>query len=218
MKGFMLSVLLLLGVVCVATAAEKAACPVCVVKEGKAEPEEVKAQREFEGARYAFCSDKCAKEFDADPASYVPPVFPRPAPALALKTLAGEAMTWESLRGRVVLVDFWATWCAPCKKSMPELQALQEKYGARGLTVLGVSIDEGGPAKVKKYVEGKKFTYPIAVDAGQSPLWEAFRVKAVPAAFLVDGEGRIVAQWTGRAPTGAEVEAKVEEMLKKREG
>ena len=82
-----------------------------------------------------------------------------------------------------MLLDFWATWCVPCKKSMPELQALHDKYAARGFRVVGISIDEGGASKVKKYVKSKKLTYPIAVDSEKSPAWEAFRVKAVPAAF-----------------------------------
>ena len=99
------------------------------------------------------------------------------------------------MKGKVTLVDFWATWCAPCRKSMPELQSLHEKYRARGFSVVGVSIDEGKDAarKVKKFVDAKKITYPIVIDSEKSPTWERFRVKAVPAAFLVDQEGRIVA-------------------------
>ena len=192
---------------------DEAVCLVCKVMEGKAEEEAVKAVRTHEGQEYAFCSEKCAKAFDADPAAYLPPRFPRPAPAFSLKDLAGKPMSNASLQGQVVLLDFWATWCAPCRKSMPELEALHRKLSGRGFTVVGISIDEGGTAKVKKVVGAKKITYPIAVDSDERPAWEAFRVKAVPAAYLLDRDGRIVAQWTGIPADAKELERRVEELL-----
>ena len=191
-----------------------AVCPVCRVTKGETEEEPIKAVRTYAGKEYGFCSEKCAKTFMADPAAYVPPVFPREAPAFSLVDLAGKPITNESVRGRVTLLDFWATWCAPCRKSMPELQALHEKYADRGLSVVGISIDEGGEPKVKKFVESKKFTYPIAVDSEKSPAWDAFRVKAVPAAFLLDRDGRVVAQWTGAPADASELERKLEELLR----
>jgi len=97
---------------------------------------------------------------------------------------------------------------------MPELQSLHKKYADRGLSVVGISIDEGGPAKVRKFVESKKFTYPIAVDSDKAPAWDAFRVKAVPAAFLIDRDGRVVAQWTGAPANAKELEQKLEELLR----
>lgn len=192
----------------------KAVCLVCAVTEGATEAEPVKAVRTYEGKEYSFCSDKCAKAFDADLAAYVPPTFPRPAPAFALNDLAGNPVSNESLKGKVVLLDFWATWCTPCRKSMPELQALHAKYAARGFSVVGVSIDEGGTAKVKKAVAAMKITYPIAMDSEKAPAWDAFYVKAVPAAYLIDREGRVVAQWTGAAASAKELESKLEELLR----
>lgn len=186
---------------------------VCQVKHGEAEPEPIKATRTHDGKSYGFCSEACAKEFAADPLAYLPPVFPRAATPFALTGLTGEAYTLESLQGRVVLLDFWATWCAPCRKSMPELQSLHAEYAAQGLTVLGVSIDEKADAKVRKYVAAQKYTYPMAIDAAKDPAWQAYRVKSVPAAFLLDAEGRIVAQWTGRSPVASEVEAQVKALL-----
>src|SRR6185503_4345632 len=169
----------------------KGICLVCQVTHGEAEEEPVKAVRGFEGKEYGFCSEKCAKAFEAEPAAYLPPTFPREAPRFALTDLSGKPISNESLKGNVALLDFWATWCVPCRKSMPELQAIHEKYKSRGLRVVGISIDEGGPAKVKKFVAAKKFTYPIAVDSDKQPAWDAFRVKAVPAAYLLDRNGRI---------------------------
>jgi thiol-disulfide isomerase/thioredoxin len=200
--------------------AEKAVCLVCKVKEGATKPEKAEAFRMHEGVRYAFCSDKCAKEFDTDAVAFLPPKFPRPAPEMALSDLGGKALR-PSLEGKVVLVDFWATWCAPCQKSMPELQSLHEKYSDRGFSVVGVSVDEraatssddGLDAKIKKFVTKKKITYPIAIDSKRSPLWEQYRVKAVPAAFLIDRKGRIVAQWTGVPPRASEVEKELVAVL-----
>jgi peroxiredoxin/YHS domain-containing protein len=208
-----LVVLLLANAVTVSAAEKQGICHVCRVTHGEAEAEPVKAVRTHEGKEYGFCSEKCAKAFDADPAAYVPPTFPRPAPAFAVDDLAGKRVSNDALRGRVALVDFWATWCVPCRKSMPELQALHEKYAERGLTVLGISIDDGGVSKVRKFVASKKFTYPIAVDSEKAPAWDAFRVKAVPAAFLIDREGRVVAQWTGAAPDRGELDALLEKLL-----
>jgi len=208
--------LLLLGVMATGpalAAPKQAVCVVCQLHSGEAELEDVKATRTHEGREYGFCSLKCAKTFDADPAAFVPPVLPRSAPAFSLKDMNGGPISNESLKGRVVLLDFWATWCAPCLKSMPELQALHAKYAERGFAVVGISIDEGGPAKVKKFIGAKRITYPIAMDAAKDPAWDAFRVKAVPAAYLLDREGRIVAQWTGAPADMAQLEAKLEELL-----
>ena len=203
-----------LGLSLTSRAEEKGLCPVCKVSEGATRAEEVHAWRTHAGARHGFCSERCAREFDADPAAYLPPSFPWPAPELSLADLEGRPLTWSVLRGQVVLVDFWATWCAPCRKSMPELQALHDRYAARGFAVLGVSIDEGrAAAKVRKFVAAKKISYPIAIDSAESPTWQRFRVKAVPAAFLVDRKGRVVAQWTGTGVDVRELEGKLGALL-----
>ena len=91
---------------------------------------------------------------------------------------------------------------------------MHAKYAERGFSVVGVSIDEGGPSKVKKAVASMKITYPIAMDSEKIPAWDAFYVKAVPAAYLIDREGRIVAQWTGAAANAKELESKLEELLR----
>ncbi len=196
-----------------AQAAEKALCIVCNVKSGETHLETVAAERTYENVRYTFCADACAEEFDADPLAYTPPKFPREAPAIEVTDLAGQSLTNASYAGQVVLLDFWATWCKPCTKTLPELQAIHDKYKARGFTVLGVSIDEDGPAKVNKFVTAKKIRYPIALDAEKSPAWERYRVKAVPAAFLIDRDGNIVAQWTGRPVDVKELETKLAGLL-----
>ena len=166
-----------------------------------------------EGKEYGFCSEKCAKAFTEDPVAYLPPVLPRPAPSFAVRDLKGGPVSKESLHGRVVLLDFWATWCAPCRKSIPELQTLHEKYVNQGFTVVGISIDDGDVAVVDQFATSKKVTYPIAVDGEKDPAWEAFRVKAIPAAFLIDRKGNIVAQWTGETAPARALESRLKELL-----
>ncbi len=196
-----------------AVATEQGRCLVCAVLHGEADEEPVRAHRTLGDRTYGFCSENCAKAFMDDPQAFLPREFPYPAPAFVLRTLAGDAVSRDSLKGRVVLVDFWATWCAPCRKSMPELQALHERFAAQGLTVLGISIDEKADAKVRRFVTAQRFTYPIAIDEAKDPAWQAYRVKSVPAAFLIDRAGRVVAQWIGGAPPREELEAAIVKQL-----
>jgi len=178
---------------------EKVICAVCAVRENEPEAEKVAGMTEHDGKVYYFCSDDCKKEFDADPAGYLPPVLPRPAPAFVAENLDGKDNSLENYKGRVVLIDFWATWCKPCEKSMPALQKLHDEFTAKDFAVIGISIDEGkdSKTKVKKFIDKRKIFYPILLDTKAEPAWAAFKVKAVPAMFLIDREGNIVQQWRG---------------------
>jgi peroxiredoxin len=195
-----------------AAAAKMELCLVCAVKEGATEPELVKATRTFEGRVYGFCSAPCAKAFDAEPAAYVPAALPRPAPGFSVRELDGRVVNSSSLRGKVTLLDFWATWCVPCVKNTPELDRLHREWAGRGFQVLGVSIDEGGAKKVRPFLKKHAVKYPIAIDSEKPSAWSGFRVKAVPAAYLIDAEGNIVRQWLGRVDP-AEVEQALAELL-----
>jgi peroxiredoxin len=164
---------------------------------------------------YYFCAQKCKEEFDADPVAYLPPVLPRPAPNFALANLTGKKIALENFRGKAVLIDFWATWCKPCVKSMPALQKLHDKLSPHGFTVLGISIDEEGRKKVEAFIQKHQIAYPILLDAETNPAWEAYKVKVIPAMFLVDQQGRIVRQWTGEADM-KEVESAASSLLAKK--
>jgi len=179
---------------------EKALCVVCALKSGESEFEKVNAHSDHEGKAYYFCSAGCKEEFDADPAGYLPPKLPRPAPAMVVETLAGESVTLQDYKGQWVLLDFWATWCKPCIKMMPKLQKLYEAYADTGLVVLGVSIDDDKARikKIERFVKKVDVSYPIFSDAKEEPAWHMFNVKVLPAAFLIDPNGQIVAQWTGK--------------------
>ena len=177
---------------------DKALCPVCALK-GEDEPEKVKAHSEHDGQTLYFCSQTCKEEFDADPVAYLPPVLPRPAPAFTVESLAGEDASLQEFAGKMVLLDFWATWCKPCLKTMPQLQTLYEAYADSGFVVVGISIDEGEDRrkKVKRWVDKIDVSYPIFLDAKETPAWHMFKVKAIPALFLIGREGQVVAQWRG---------------------
>jgi len=188
---------MLINFAAMAQTPKTAICAVCKITEGATEPEKVTASSEYQGAKHYFCSQKCKEEFDADPAAYLPPVLPRPAPDFILQNLADEKIALENFRGKVVLLDFWATWCKPCAKSMPMLQKLHDQFAPKDFKVLGISIDENGGKKVKAFVAKHKIVYPILLDAEENPAWEAYKVKVIPMIFLVDRKGQIVKQWIG---------------------
>ena len=112
-------------------------------------------------------------------------------PAYAADLLGGGTFDVEKERGSVVMLNLWATWCGPCRYEIPELQALHNKYSARGFKVVGVSVDEGGEADVKPFVEEQKITYPIALDpAGK--LANIFQSDILPTTVIVDRNGKII--------------------------
>jgi peroxiredoxin/YHS domain-containing protein len=192
---------------------DKAICQVCSAH-GETKPEKVAASAVHEGVTYYFCATDCRDAFVAEPAAYVPQPLPRPAPAFTAAAPGGGAVALADFAGQVVLVDFWATWCKPCVKMMPRLQELHAAWSNRGFTVLGVSVDEGGDSvtKVAKFTAKHGIRYPVCVDGGETPAWTAYRVKAVPAMFLVDRQGSIVAQWTGEVD-GEVVAREVERLV-----
>ncbi len=190
----------------------EAVCVVCKVREGTTKPEKVVASSDYEGKPYYFCSKPCKEAFDKDPASYLPPALPRPAPNFTATDLKGVTVSLEDYRGRVLLLDFWATWCKPCVKTIPGLQKLHEQRAGKDFTVLGVSIDEKGEKKVKAFVAKHGITYPVLLDAGDAPAYQTYGVRVIPAMFLIDQKGQIVRQWIGEADQ-TEVEATVAGLL-----
>lgn len=133
-----------------------------------------------------------------------------PAPSYAAATLEGDTVSLEGLRGSAVLLNVWATWCAPCRHEMPELQALQDRYGGRGLEVVGVSVDRAGAAdEIRSFLEEVGVTYTILHDPGER-VTDLFSVYGLPATFLIDREGTVV--WRRIGPLRAD-EAELAEVL-----
>jgi len=118
------------------------------------------------------------------------PTWHEPAPAFAVKTLEGGRLALRDLRGNVVLVNFWATWCPPCRREMPAFQAAYEAYGPRGFTVVGLSTDIGGRNAVRAYVKEAGVTYPVAM-ASEGLRLSYGGVSMLPQSFLVDREGKV---------------------------
>jgi thiol-disulfide isomerase/thioredoxin len=144
---------------------------------------------------------------------------PATAPAFAVRDLDGHEISSASLRGKVVILNFWATWCPPCRAEIPDLVALQEKYRDR-LQVIGISEDETSPEAVRKFADGHKVNYPIVM---MTPEIEKMfpGIGALPTSFIIDKESRIVQKHVGmlsartteyetRALAGLAIDATVE--------
>jgi peroxiredoxin len=108
-----------------------------------------------------------------------------------LVDLGGKTWHLADLRGKVVLVNFWATWCPPCRKEMPDLQALYDKFKDQGLVVLAISDEEA--AKVTPFLAERKISYPVLLDAGRK-VNQLYQVEGIPKSFVYDREGKLVAQ------------------------
>jgi peroxiredoxin len=112
-------------------------------------------------------------------------------PAYKADLVDGKTFDIASEHGNVVFLNLWATWCAPCRGEIPELQAMHEKYASRGLKVVGVSLDDTGVDGVKQFATEHKMTYPIAYDP-QGKLAELFQTSVVPTSVIIDRGGKIV--------------------------
>lgn len=131
-------------------------------------------------------------------------------PAVEARTLGGEPFRFDSLRGKVVVLDFWAPWCLPCRKSFPFLDSLDARYRARGLAVVGLTLEERR-ADVDRFLASMRPGFRVLVDpTGRTG--EALGVVAMPTTFLLDREGHVVARFEGG---GEEVHRKLEDAVKK---
>ena len=112
------------------------------------------------------------------------------APSWTLKGVDGSEVKSTDFNGKVVVVDFWATWCPPCKKELPEYVALQKKYADKGLVIVGISLDELPAADVKAFGEKMKINYPLVMGDGDAV--DAFGgIQGLPTAFVIDREGNV---------------------------
>lgn len=131
---------------------------------------------------------------------------------LRVVALDGQEHTSASLRGKVVVVDFWDTWCAPCLRAMPHLKDLSEVYAGR-VVVVAIAIGQEGEGKVREVVARQGLTFPVALLASQEGLTAAFgEIAALPTTFLLDHDGVIRQRWVG-AQSPATYERAVHDLL-----
>jgi len=109
----------------------------------------------------------------------------------ALTDLQGQTWELKELHGKVVLLNFWATWCPPCRSEMPDLDALYKQFKDQGFVVLAISDED--ISKVQPYIEQYHYSYPILLDAGRK-VHEAFNIEGIPKSFVYDRDGKLVAQ------------------------
>lgn len=141
-----------------------------------------------------------------------PPTRGDLAPDFSLPRLEGNSLELSSYRGKVVLLDFWATWCDPCRDEIPHFVELQNKYASRGLQIIGVSMDDS-PDPVRPFYQQFKMNYPVVMgNAKTGDLYGG--ILGLPVAFLVDRSGLISAKHIG-ATDPSVIEKEIVSLLKK---
>ena len=158
-----------------------------------------------------FTGPKSAKRLVA---GYVQPVERKMAPEFALKDASGATIRLSDLRGKVVLVNFWATWCAPCGIEIPWFIEFQKTYQPRGLDVVGVSLDEEGWDAIRPYAEQRKVNYRLA--AGNDSVAQLYGADSLPATFIIDRSGRIASIHVGLC-SKSEYESVIQTVLAERQ-
>ncbi|MXX49554.1 MAG: TlpA family protein disulfide reductase [Chloroflexi bacterium] len=134
-----------------------------------------------------------------------------PAPDFELRLFTGESIRLSDLRGQVVLLNFWASWCPPCRAEAPDLQALHEDFASSGLRVIGVNMLESSPAKAKAFIDELGIGYANGEDIEQR-IARLYRVEAPPESFLIDRRGQVRHVYIGSIRY-AIINGKVESLL-----
>lgn len=116
-------------------------------------------------------------------------------PEFCLNDLDGRSFCSDQLHGKVLLIDFWASWCGPCKKEMPAYQKFQDAYGSKGLVVIGIGLSMDNPANLKKFARALGVRYKLLM--GTVRVQNAFGLKGIPTTILVDRKGIVRARVVG---------------------
>jgi peroxiredoxin len=136
-----------------------------------------------------------------------------PAADFALQDASGKTAKLTDYRGKVVLLDFWATWCTGCKKEIPWFSEFQKRYGAKGFAMVGVSLDEGGWKVLKPFLAEAKVPYRMLL--GNDLMMQRYRIQNLPDTFLIDRRGRIAASYTAGIVDKNDVETNIQAILER---
>ncbi|MZG52445.1 MAG: TlpA family protein disulfide reductase [Nitrospinae bacterium] len=118
------------------------------------------------------------------------------APGFKLRNLSGNLEGLDDYKDKVIVLNFWATWCAPCLEEMPTFEKLYRRYRSQGLTVLAVSLDKGNSDRVKKFTEENNFTFPVLIDT-EGIAEKRYPSFSIPFTYVIDKKGRIAARVDG---------------------
>ena len=138
----------------------------------------------------------------------------KPAPVLALANGSGKTVNLNRYKGKVVLLDFWATWCTGCKQEIPWFVQFQKIYRPKGLAVVGVSMDDGGWKVLEPFLTEHPIPYPVLL--GDDPTAKLFAIDVLPDTFLIDRRGRLAAAYTSGLVDKDNVEANLKSLLAER--
>ena len=135
----------------------------------------------------------------------------KPAPAISLPAVSGAKVDLAALRGKVILADFFATWCGPCRDAIPHLNDLQRRLGSKGLQVIGLSVDDPDDLRlVKEFVVAKQINYPVAITT--EALRDDYSLRSVPVLYVIDKKGTLVEVFRG---LNSDVKKRLDELLQK---
>ena len=137
---------------------------------------------------------------------------PAPAPHVRIATLAGEAVSTEGLRGKVVLVNFWATWCASCLAEMPNMVDTHRKYAPRGYETVAIAVQKDDPTLVAQFAARRALPFKVAVDESGEAAASFGAPRVTPVTYLIDRQGRVLKQYVGE-PDWAELHSLIEASL-----
>ena len=129
-----------------------------------------------------------------------------------LTDLSGKTFDSKAFRGRVLLLNFFETWCPPCREEMPALEALFQRYKEQGMTVVGVAGDKQGEKIVEPFVEDFGMSFPVVIDSNHR-VTDQYRVRGIPAVFLVDRQGRLAGKLVGGADWSSDTAYAIIEQL-----
>ncbi len=149
----------------------------------------------FNNADYLFGGEEPNGPY---PPNYVPAAqkSSASAPDFSLPTADGKTLKLSDYKGKAVIIDFWATWCPPCRKGIPDLIELKKKYGKKGFEIIGISVDQDTKPDVVPFIKDNGINYPI-VYADNNVVMQYGGIRAIPTSFVIDKEGKIIASYEG---------------------